>query len=547
MSAFNREGLTRVLIEMRKGQSYQCRSCTASGELLLCQNCASLSCNSCLIEEIYHTYFCNGCEIQLHTNICGRCGQIASLHRSNTLSLCPVCKSNELGDPYDLVESLPRQYYDTLAAVQDIGEQVQKLHRLYEKVMTHILYSRISGLLGFPEIEKKLTFLSVLLFELNEEGLKLVQNLKKETYYDLRTVEYFKELSLELYRVAYSKVKSLRERMEVLKSVSDDFIENIETEFVKFMPLFELLHLHRKTYLSIRDFLNINEQYVVAAFPPIQVKAQLPLKRRMRAYIVLGEDALHLLPDNDDPASTKISIDHHQIYQASKKYDPIRGLRIKIKGQKCDITIRGSNEELETIIGYLHLILQQDKAVYQIGSDKDIQKLNNNIPTSYQLVQEITEFLDIVSERLFNSDRTTNSYNPTFSPNDVREMLERINKDRIHLNNMVKAGKIQLYQYTEEIRKLMELERAYKNLLPSYSKPSPPVKPEDSVGNYLQSLITEDSTLNTPSNIGTEELHQTVHEYEDASDRYNPGYYSRNSPRNHRMGFSEEENANSSY
>jgi hypothetical protein len=529
---------------MRKDKSLTCRSCTTTHDLQLCKNCASLSCNHCLINKDQSDYYCNLCEIDVPDTICGSCGIEADEISKRTINLCPVCKNSDLGNPTHLLEALSRDYYEKLSTLNEMGKEIQNIHRLYEKVLTQTLYSRISGLLGFPILEKNLTFLSVLLVELSEETNDMLTNLKKETYYDLRTVDYFTDLSIDLYRVANSKVKSMEERIQTFKAITLDFIENIKNEFKKFLPTFELLHYHRKVYLGVRDILSDHERYVLASLPNVNIQLLIPVKKRLVANLILGEDSLFIIDPNQDSLKyRKIKIEYHHIQSISKKYSPVTGLKIRIEGSKCDLSIRGSNEDLEVFIGYLQIIISSDRSKHQIGSDKDIQRLNNNLPNSQIVLTEISEFLSTVSERLFNN-RTHTDYRQSFAMNDVRETLEKIGKEKIHLNNLVKAGKIHLNKYSEELRKLIDLERAYTNLLPSYARS---VKKDENKSQFFNFENEQKKNLhnlgNSSNNVSNDlsELEDQINEFDKhGQDLYSAEYFQQKLNHNRRF-FNERE------
>ncbi len=425
---------------------------------MLCRNCASLSCRSCLEEFEEPSYLCPECNIERPGDTCGICGSDCSVVSSHTVTQCPICGDRNLGDPHALLISLPKEYYDTLATLNDVQKDIGKLHELLSKMIAQVQYARFLGLYGFPSIERKLQFLATLLAELNHEATEQLNTVKKESYSELRSVNYFKNVTIDLYRVAYFKVKSVRERVGIYRSIIQNYISVVKSKFRMFIPDFELLQYHQDSYLMVRNLLPVTEQYVVAVIPNISVGGSIFGRTMKKVSIIFRETELHLMSlDHIDPMKTRITIDYSDIIETPLLRNNIKGVRIQMRTVHGNYDLRGSKSELKVIQTYFKMI-KLEPQYYVVPSDKDIETLHKMLPNTSRLDKEINGFLEIIHSRIFavDSDRDTDR---RMTQHEAQRALDEINQQMIVLHNLVRSERITMQQYFDEFKRLKEREQ----------------------------------------------------------------------------------------
>lgn len=441
-----------------------CKNCSNQTELMLCQNCASLSCRTCIDEIEIPRYFCNECEMERPGESCGTCGSLCTIVSTETVIQCPICGDRNLGDPHALLINLPKEYYDTLALIKEVQNDISKLNELLSKMIGQVQYARFLGLYGFPSIERKLKFLATLLTELNDEAIQLLDRVKKESYSELRSVNYFKDVKIDLYRVAYFKVKSVRERVGIYQSIIQSYIKTVKMKFRMFISDFELLDYHQRSYLKIRNILPTNERYVVAVIPNISVGGSIFGRTMKDVSLIFRErDLLMMSTSHIDPLKSRILVDYTDIISVEIVRNNIKGVRLQLRTLLGNYDLRGSKSELKVIKTYFKMI-EMEPQHFAVPSDKDIETLHKMLPNISRLDREIDSFLQIIHTRIFSVDSTRESER-RMTQLEAQRVLEDISQQMIVLNNLVREEKIGAQQYREEFNRLKRKEQELSLLL----------------------------------------------------------------------------------
>ena len=481
----------------------ECYNCTTTKNIMLCKHCNNLSCKKCLLNEKLPKYMCPSCNKSQPSSSCGVCGNTCSVLEYESIAFCGVCKKSELGSPQTLLINLPKDYYLELESIHEILENVQGQYTLLDKIIGHVKYARVIGLLGLPEIERKLEFLLATLKEINEEVSKHFSIIKEEAFAELRSSDNFKNIQLSHFRVYNAKVENLKERVSTFNSIISDYIETSKENICKILPEVEILNYHLKNYSKIREHLAEHERYVIAIVPNVNLCIKSPKKITFEACLVFCETALHIIPmEVKHVPEKKTKIDYDYFKEINIKYNPLTGIRLIINHLKGKIEIRGTKDELDNIKGYIEKITQ-DIYKLMIGSPKEIEELARNIPSIYAVKNKISKFLLVVNGRLFtNPEQKTRA--SIYTINEAEVLATEIDKRLFELDNLGRSAIITPEEYLTEHNKLRRKkfeilsdtriglnlgeDKNSFGLIPNHTKLNYPMNNLDPTGSNSQSL-----------------------------------------------------------
>lgn len=447
---------------MGESESYECGSCKSTSQVKLCKKCGGLSCQNCIVHKDIHETFCATCNIITHGTHCPTCGSQASVIKQSTVDFCPICGHDELDDPYHVLSELPREFFSELSSLSSTVQTLEKLYRGIENMISHVLYTRLAGMFGFPQIEKKLKFILVKLLELNDNALTHMNSLQKDTLTDLWAIDNFRNLTVDSYRMAVTKIANLKERITLFNSVVQNGMKIVQISLEDFLVDFSTLKFHRQHYDSLRKYLPVHERYVVAVLPNVAVTVKKPHKQQFIGDFVLGEEKLIILANGvGHPYKDGMIVPYTNIRIVDDKRSKISGAYLQLLGKNLELLMRGTPEELKNILEYLKMIFGDTE--HHVGSIKEIKEISLSTPTTYVLNQQLTRFLSITSSRLFASEGDDAKRPPI---KHILHELESLDLKQSQFNELVMKGAISADKYSAESYKIKFLREHYKSLLP---------------------------------------------------------------------------------
>lgn len=452
--------------------SARCHSCTISQRVRFCQECALVTCESCLHMSIKTTYSCNRCNFSPQSDICGSCGSEAEIMERTKLYCCPSCKSTRVDDPQLLLDNYQSSYHEIISRVQSVNEQFIDLYRDFDFLVGLVRYCRLGNLYGLPQMEMQLELSSNAMKKINKEGIDELNKLRQEGLYDLRTHNYFKNIKLEHYRSLDALLKGTEIKINQHIERIQFWISEVQEHLEKLHGTAQFLKDQYTMLYNIKPYLPDNVYDVVAIIPPLNMHMKRDThKINDKCYVIFTENYCIFLPKNAIKYKLPDQFVQLKYSDLKNKYEAksiIKGTQYIIELKQGEIQITAPPQIITTINQYFGLIDSDEP--FMVGSPKKIKEIEENGPDKYEYKRAAAKFASIFREWLFDDRVQNEEYTPELeipSMTDLKHELKKLDNIYNNYNSQVENHEIPLEQYQIERGKIKDNIHELKSKLAS--------------------------------------------------------------------------------
>ncbi len=384
---------------MTRDNKWKCKSCATTQPLSFCKNCATFLCHDCLEESLIEIYKCDSCEVKLeNTEICPKCHEPATKIDSSKKKSCKYCKSTEIVEPYELLNSIPKDFISKISSITTFSDQIVDIHKKLERMIAVVKIARDMGYIGYPSIEYHLQKILVALVALNSEAEKNLDLIKKTALQILRNQNNFSEIDLELFSLVKSNFQVLDNSIETFEKNTIEKQEKLNEEFIQLVPKVENLLYHRTLFESLKPQLSVEFPEIFAVLQHLKIKLKITLIQKQSdiAVFVFLRDCLFILRESTGEFVHEIKYSDIQNIEIQEPL--LKSSNIVLHARKGEIRIFGTPTELSQIKSYFDLI--SSGTDFTVRDKQMVYNLEANCPDGSIIKNDSDGLINIVKEKI---------------------------------------------------------------------------------------------------------------------------------------------------
>jgi hypothetical protein len=372
-------------------------------------------------------WYCERCKHSRIGEVCGNCGSACKVANQDEKHACQNCGSTSLGDPVTLLKSLSSEFYTIISKVNEVQPELAELYRSFDFFVTLVRLCRLAGVLGFPQIEDQVMKCARGLTLINDKALHQLSKVRKEALFDLRRIDYFRNVELEHYRNAETILQSTSNSIIQITELMRHWIAEVKIEIAVLRELALPLRQHYELLSQVSHLLPDDLYTVAAIIPPIEMAVKTDrVALKTEAYLVFGEEYFLFIPRNvkklkQNGAVNKIK--YQTILNIKPKHSILKGSQLRLTLQQGVIRISAPPKVIDIIHQYYHFI--QSSESFFVGSAKMIIEIEEKAPNKVSFKDASNKFIDVFRERLFGSPALATSDAP-LQQTSIREIRNKI-------------------------------------------------------------------------------------------------------------------------